>query len=555
MKTGRILLAAAVFAPAVLAPIVASAQDKEEVLVDEADGRPRIPLATGARFLASPLRAPKLEVAKPAFTFTSTSEVLSYDNRDYQELDEATDQRVIDTDDRRTFGHTDVIASVSYRPEPRLKFDAQIKYDLRWRDDSLGRAGKSGVVNLYRLNATYDLVQSEAFNLKLKIGRQPFKIGGVPTDYMLSGTLDALVFEANFGKFGGLRVLAVDFFGGHDQPVSGYQFYRDGSETVFGLRGETNTLRHGAIYDFDYKIAEGQRLDLKAYYFYASIGGGPIDESGADISYGGTLGNFRDNDYQHMRGLRAKYAMDFADDAGTLMVFGEFANSDGLDRKAVVERDVKTGGNAFGGGAQVSVRATKCTSFYLGADAYHFDGAQYASDGLEFERGFVSFRGARLGGLTVGRLSGWRPSANMDAFGIDHTPQDISRSGGTFFVHAAGGARMGPMSLRLDWWMYQDTASTFMDLDNIDGIPDPPFGRSRAEFEAQARVGKSLGQEINVELARKLGENMRIYLSYGSFTPGEYYEIVVPRVAGERNTALGGDAGFWAARFGAMVNF
>ena len=558
MKLQRILLAAALLGPA-----AAGAQDQEDVLVDETEdqAKTRTPLATGARFLEDPLEAlvqsqinPK--VGEPAFRFTSASEVHSFENRDLQELDESTDQRVIDTDDRRTFGHTDITATVAYRPDTRLKFDTQLKYDLLWRDDGLGRSSNSpGVFNVYRLSAAYDLAKSDAFSLKLKVGRQPFSIGGVPKDYMLSGTLDAVVLNADFGDFGGLRILAVDFFGGHDQPVSGYQFFRDGSETVFGLRGDTNTLRHGAIYEYDRKLAEGQHFDLKAYYFYASIGGGPIDESGADITYGGTLGNFRDNDYQHLRGLRAKYDLDFGDDAGSLTVFGEFANSEGLDRKPVVERDVKTGGNAYGGGAEVSIRAAKSTSIYLGVDAYHFDGAQYGSDGLEFERGFVGFRGSRLGGLTVGRQSSWRPSAHMDAYGIDHTPQDISRSAGTFFVHAAGGARMGHYAVRLDWWMYQDTSSTFLDVDNIDAIPDPPFGRSRAEFEAQARFGKTLGQEINVELSRKLGKHMRLYANYGAFMPGEYYDVKVNRVAGERLTALGGDATFWATRFGAMVNF
>lgn len=557
MSLRKVLLGAALLTPAVV-----HAQDQEDVLVDEAvdDAETRLPLATGARFLEDPLETVAQDVANPkvgvpAFSFVSASEIHTFENRDYQELDESTDQRVIDTDDRRTFGHTDIAMTAVYRPTPRLRLDTQMKYDLLWRDDGLGRTTNRGsIFNVWRLNASYDLVDTDSFDLTLKVGRQPFSIGGVPRDYMLSGTLDAVVFKAGFGDFGGLRILAVDFFAGHDQPVSGYQYFRDGSDTVFGLRGETNTIRHGAVYDYTRKF-DGNRIDLKAYYFYASIGGGPIDETGADITYGGTLGNFRDNDYQHLRGLRAKYGLDFADDAGTLTVFAEFANSDGLDRKPVVERDVKTGGNAFGGGAELSIRGGKQALFYLGGDAYHFDGAQYASDGLEFERGFVSFRGSRLGGLTVGRQSSWRPSAVMDAYGIDHTPQDLARSGGTFFLHATAGARVGSYSLRLDWWTYQDTSSTFLDVDKLDEIPDPPFGRSRAEFEAQGRLGKTLGQEINVELARKFGKHFRLYGNYGAFMPGEYYEQKVNRVAGQRLTALGGDATFWAARFGAMVSF
>ena len=173
----------------------------------------------------------------------------------------------------------------------------------------------------------------------------------------------------------------------------------------------------------------------------------------------------------------------------------------------------------------------------------------------------MGFRGARLGGLTLGRQSAWRPSAHLDAFGVDHTPQDISRSAGTQFIHAAAGTRLGDYSLRFDFWTFTDTSSTFLDLDNIDAIDDPPFGRSRAEFEAQARAGKTLGQEYDIELSRRFGDGedrssgFRIYTNFSAFLPGDYYATKVNRVAGQRLTALGGDATFWAFRFGTMVSF
>ena len=70
-----------------------------------------------------------------------------------------------------------------------------------------------------------------------------------------------------------------------------------------------------------------------------------------------------------------------------------------------------------------------------------------------------------------------------------------------------------------------------------------------------------MGNEFNVELARRFGDpedktsGFRIYTNFGAFLPGEYYAIKVNRVAGQRLTALGGDAMFWAFRFGTMVSF
>ncbi len=560
-------LASAAAAVALCASVTALAQDQENVVVDENPDAAdvRLPTATGARFLEDPLETViqqriRPKVGEPYIGIVSATEIHTFENRDYQQLDESTDQRVIDTDDRRTFGHTDIAATIAYRPQEAIQLDTQIKYDLVWRDDGLGRTrNRNGLLNVFRLAMSYTFTESKDFTLKTTLGRQPFRIGGVPKDYMLDGTLDAITVTADAGDFGRVRILAIDFFAGHDQPVSGYQFFRDGSETVFGLRGETNTLRSGAIYEYDRTFKGGDRFDMKAYYFYATIGGGPIDQSGANITYGGTLGNFRDRDYQHMAGGRLAYRIDLGQ-TGNLNLFGEYARSAGIDRRPVVERDVDTGGNAFGGGAELSLRASANASVYLEADFYHFDGAKYASDGLEFERGFVGFRGARLGGLTVGRQSAWRPSAHLDAFGVDHTPQDISRSGGTQFLHAAAGAKLSAYSLRLDYWMYTDTSSSFLDVANIDAIDDPPFGRSRAEFEAQARAGKALGQEFNVEASRRFGDQnatsaFRLYTNFGAFLPGDFYAIKVNRVAGQRLTALGGDAAFWAFRFGGMVSF
>ena len=75
----------------------------------------------------------------------------------------------------------------------------------------------------------------------------------------------------------------------------------------------------------------------------------------------------------------------------------------GVDRKDSTDRNVDTKGNAYGGGLTTDVKTGKATKLSFAADFYHFDGAQLASDGLEFERGFVGFMGSRIGGGSVGR--------------------------------------------------------------------------------------------------------------------------------------------------------
>lgn len=549
---------------AAVVPGVALAQDEEDVVVEEGTPEPEpFPGSTDApAAVAQPQEAldadtDDLPIGVPVFSVESSTEIHATENADLRALDETTDQAVIDTDDRRDFGFTDLVVTAGYRPDADTEFEGQAKVDVFWRDDQLGRSANSGAaLNIYRLNFAYQVFESEPADVSFRIGRQAFSIGGVPRDYMLEGTLDAITAQADLKDFGRLRILAIDFFAGNDLPVGGYQFYRDGSETVFGLRGETNTLRMGGVYEIDEEMLGELGLMARAYYFYASVGGGPIEESGADISYGGTIGNHSDRDYQHMAGARAGYTLRFGSGRrGSVKLYGEFARSQGIDRKPAVARDVDTTGNAFGGGAVLETAITDTIGIDVEADFYSFDGANYASDGLEFERGFVGFRGARVGGLALARQAAWRPSAHLDASGLDHTPHDQSRSAGTQFIHAGAGIDIADTTLRVDFWLLTDTSESFAPVGNLQDIPDPPFGYSREEFAAQARNGKALGQEIDVELQHRFGEHVELYAGYGMFLPGEFYEIEAARVAGRRNTALGGTDTFWAFRFGGQVSF
>lgn len=550
-----------VLAVLMLAPGLSFAQDDENVTVESgsaSDPDVRNDMRNGALFLegmqerlaATEQRA---AVGRVRFSVQSATELQGYQNRDLRELNETTDQDVILSDDRTNFGHTDIVALMTYRVVPQLELDTQLKYDVIWRDDSLGRrADSGGTLNMFQLNFVYEAIQTDSFQASMRVGRQPFEIGGVPRDYVLQGTLDAVTVDLNHAKAGRLRVLAVDLFGGNSLPVVGYQFYRDGSETVFGLRGETNTFRHGAIYEIDGSHTNFP-LTVKAYYFFTSVGGGPVEETGADLTFGGAFGNFRDRDYSHLYGGRASYSHAISSE-GTFNVYAEYSGSAGIDRKPDFFYDVDLGGAFFGGGVQLNLLNSSPVDPFIGAEFYRADGATYASDGVEFERGYVGGRGARIGGLAIGRQAAWRPSAVMDAFGIDYTPHDISRSAGTQFLHAALGATFfDRLQLMVDWWSYTDTGETL--VTDFDNLPDPGFGLSREEIGAQQRLGRFLGHEFNVELRGTFAEHLALYSTFGIFLPGSYYDIEVSQVAGRRETSLGGGATFWAARLGGEVRF
>ncbi|MFN3199351.1 MAG: hypothetical protein ACE366_13190 [Bradymonadia bacterium] len=549
----------------VMAPTSAQAQDQEDVVIEagpETQIDTRIAPPTSARFLEDPLetviqqKSAPMQVGVPVVKVVSASEVIGFENRDFRALDERNDEAVFYSDDRTNTGYTDVAVSLAYRVNPKLRFDTQLKYNLLWRDDRLGRSnGVGGGVQVFRLNFDYTFIEGDDFNLTARFGRQPFRIGGVPKEYMLEGTMDGLTFDVGLGKAGSLRIMAIDFYAANDLPISGVRTFKDGSDTVFGLRGETVTYRTGAVYDFDTGNSDEGRLDLRAYYFYASIGGGPIEESGADISFGGKNGNFRDRDYQHLGGGRVAYQLPLG--GGTeLQFYGEFARSEGIDRQNPVLRDVDTGGNAYGGGVQARIQSSDDLIFFLQGDGYHFDGAKYGSDGLEYERGFVSFRGNRVGGFAIGRLSVWRPSAALDTFGVDASPNELFRVSGTEFLHFGAGTRVGGFTLRADTWLYTDTSSSEVNFGaGLTDLPELPFGVSKAQVAAQERFGKALGQEFNLSAGYEVDANFRLYADLGLFMPGAFYEIEIDPAAAGDQTMLGGTETFWAGRAGAMVTF
>ena len=112
--------------------------------------------------------------------------------------------------------------------------------------------------------------------------------------------------------------------------------------------------------------------------------------------------------------------------------------------------------------------------FRLNAEYYFFEGADYgAVDALEFNRGFVGFKGRRIGGSTLDRFLSWRPSSHVDAFGVIHTLQDQSRAAGTAFVHLNLAYGKNKWDFTTSAWLLMDTGSSFAADTNFQTLLDP----------------------------------------------------------------------------------
>ncbi|MEE2789542.1 MAG: hypothetical protein VX589_19545, partial [Myxococcota bacterium] len=209
-----------------------------------------LPVVFGALVLLSVSSVAAEEKERLTLEVSSTTSVHALENADFRELDESSDRAVIDSDDRRLFGYTDVWATLGYQVNDEVRFNLQTQYDVLWRDDQLRRsAGSTGGFNVYQLNVDYTPIDGRNFKLDFRAGRQRFRIGGVPRDYMLDGTLDAVTMTMESRKIGRFRLLGIDFFGGNGFAQTGDFYYRDCRTPTYNLRGETNTLRTGLVYE------------------------------------------------------------------------------------------------------------------------------------------------------------------------------------------------------------------------------------------------------------------------------------------------------------------
>ncbi|MFT6400289.1 MAG: hypothetical protein ACJAYU_005060, partial [Bradymonadia bacterium] len=219
------------------------------------------------------------------------ADIVSYDNADLRGIDESSIPAIIDSDDRATYGRTDLDLTAVFKPSDGVAIDVTLDTSAAW-----GGSSSSSSVRLGAASVILRPVHTDSFNLSVRAGRQRFQIGGAPRDYYMSGMVDGFTVDAEIVDVLTLRLLPFDFFSPNDTPESRFSAVRPGAAAATGMRGETNTYRSGAVLQTVDQLVDG--LDLRLFFMHATIGGNTGPGTGADISEGGLLGNFRDRDYQ-----------------------------------------------------------------------------------------------------------------------------------------------------------------------------------------------------------------------------------------------------------------
>jgi hypothetical protein len=475
------------------------------------------------------------------------------DNMDFRARNEESPQEILNSDDRLTYGAALVRAGVDWDVSKGITLGIGVGHNSVF---GLRALGDENMIFFDALRLTWTPVDTEDASVSMTFGRQFFNIGGAPRDFFMSDLVDGLVATIDLKKAGRLRILGFDIIGTMARPDEVTFLSRQvTTSSDLNFRGDNYTVRTGAVYELT-ELVDG--LEARAFGFFADVGAGRPGSTGSDRVYGGQLGNFSDNDYVWMAGARAGYTFK-NDDGFQIGGYGEFARSGGVDRKdrTIGLFDVLTEGNAFGAGINSQITSGTLV-FDIGAGFFRADGPQYAaSNGMMFNHGFVSFKGNQVGGLALDDTSGWHPTAYVGSWrGVDNTPQEQERKAGTQVISGSLGFGVkDTMQIQLGIWHLQDTGISNVDFDNIDVIArDLPYGFSEADLQAQERMGKTLGTELDLGFSYLASEHLNIFAVGAIFIPSDYYGVEISRTGG---SALGSPnpQNFWVVTAGMALNY
>jgi hypothetical protein len=451
-----------------------------------------------------------------------------YDNLDFRPLDESSDQAILDSDDRMGFAFTGVSLELAYQVDPSVRFAVGTSYRGLWGNDQIGLVNRFGGF-LYFTSLYVEYTPAKwKYKPTIRVGRQRFDLGGQggAREFVLGDIVDQVRIDLPLGKIGRLVLVPINVVGlsADNDDVNFISYVGQQDTEIFGFRGDRMTRRHGGLLILEPEKVPG--LDIRTYAFYTDVGAGG---SGSDISYGGRLGNFADNDWLFNAGVRAAYTV-----AGLVTPFAAFDASTGIDRKELVTNDVDTTGFAWSAGVVFDKEKDGPKDWGLRAEASYFEaqGPAYLENGQLYSHGYVGMKARQVGGLIANRFIGMHPTSYLGSFGVETSPQDMDRKSGTRTVTAQVDAAIpGPVSVSFGYWFLQDTGVSAVDFATVDTLT-PPFGYSREEYAAQERLGRVLGHELDLVVDFRLTKALHLYAYGATMLPGDFQSIVIGRVAG-----------------------
>jgi hypothetical protein len=437
---------------------------------------------------------------------------LFFDNGDLRKLDSSDNTSLELTDDRKAFAYTLIFGHFLFSFQEHVRLHADIFSIGAWGNDfysgtypdatSGSKRAENTSFYFHELNLEYSLWHTDTRQFTITLGRQFFSIGGMQEDFIFKDILDAVVLAYQSTYFGRLRFLVLDWYGAaNDLSDENYFAYlKPREESLPYFNGDVHTLRSGFVYQTPSVLG----LTTRFYGFIARFGATSL--GGADRTENGNSGNYADNDYAYLLGIRPVFNQLIGGIPFTLAM--DMAFSGGLDRKKDESMDRKIQGLAMG--SHISARPVR--NLYLNFLLFYAQGSAYDAQGNLLSYGFVSFKGDHLGFFLLDQIYGYHPSSYVSNAGIVAEPFESERGAGTLLIAA---------SIRLKFLSKMEVTLHYMSLTDTGKWQKPYDAKSQDKFN---RLGREMGREMGAKLGIQAGKRLLFSLSGAVFLPGPFFQ-------------------------------
>ena len=498
------------------------------------------------------------------WSFGMLQEMHGYNNLDLRSLNTDSQLEIKYTDDQQLFAVTRAKFDTLFLfPNQNLSVEISLGFDGVWGHDQLQGYSNPGL-RIGRANFSWAFLNKPAANMELTIGRQYSSIGGQPVDYMQRDILDAVILKTRFRGLLEAKFILVDLFSGANNYGAGgektwndeFQFLtRDENAILRGLNGDVSTYRWGAVFSFR-ELIPSKELDPRVYGFFALIRG---NDGGSDRSENGQIGNFSDNDWSALGGARISYSPPSLAILENFIVYADAAYSFGRDLKREGEPEARIGAVGAGGGIESEIdTGSPGVKPFFGVGAFWAQGPEYDENGNLVRHSFVSFKGNEVGGLLGKRYLGIHPSAYTDDDGIDDQPFDANKKSGILAAHVELGLNfLKNYTIKAGYWFWWDQGSSNVNFDDIPNVASANQFVSEPELRAQKKLGRIIGQEINLGFTYQPIELLKFNLTLAYFIPGPFFNEPVEEVVSANGFPKGNtaDANFYGFVLGAELSF
>ena len=354
--------------------------------------------------------------------------------------------------------------------------------------------------------------------ISVQVGRSYFELSHTKAtdkvikerEYLFADTIEGIVFNVSAKSAGVINILLFDVFTSRGYNKSEYLQSTAISNQENNFKGDTTSFRAGLSFTSNwYRLSKkpGERWNFQPFFYFLRYG---AVKGGIERSLNGLGGNFTDNDYLLMYGIKSALEFNLFD------VSIQAAGSDGIDRKIVgypdYDNDILSRGIFLSLSIYFhSIGIGEGNQLFLLSRVTFSEGPSYDKLGKKINYGFTSQQSQSSGGLILGKFSRYKPTNQTGYEGVKSNYIGATESGGNIQIYL-NATLMNAKQVRFIWenWYYHDHSNIHKGYNE--------------ENRTNDYHNKPIGWESNFTIFYPAKKNLFFYSKVGILLPLEYFE-------------------------------